>query len=167
MHANTPEKHFPALVNFSLYGKTTPATFIVAGVGLAWVSGYEKFEGADPWNTGKIATFGASWLAITQWFVAALNPPHLTAIVPWDGCSDYYRDNILCGGYPNVGISQSIATAAVGGTVTPPSETRALITSTLHLRSMRSSSKLSFSTAACCNAVQPRESTAGWLASTL
>ncbi|KAL4764994.1 CocE/NonD family hydrolase [Aspergillus foveolatus] len=160
--ANSSEKHFPALVNFSPYGKSTPATFVASGVSPAWVSGYEKFEGADvaaytcrgyavvnpdnrgayrsegkihfwgsvdaqdgydviewiaeqSWSTGKVATIGASWLAITQWFVAALSPPHLSAIVPWDGFSDYYRDNVMWGGFPNLGITASITTALIGG----------------------------------------------------
>ncbi|KAH8429483.1 uncharacterized protein LDX57_007145 [Aspergillus melleus] len=72
--------------------------------------GYDVIEwiAEQTWSTGKVASIGASWLAITQWFVAALNPPHLTAIVPWDGFSDFYRDNVMWGGIPDVQMSQSV-----------------------------------------------------------
>lgn len=40
----------------------------------------------------------ASGPAFTQWSVAALRPPHLAAIVPWEGLSDYYRDSTHHGG---------------------------------------------------------------------
>ena len=41
---------------------------------------------------GKVGMTGVSYLTYIQWFVAALNPPHLAAINPWEGCSDMYRE---------------------------------------------------------------------------
>jgi predicted acyl esterase len=35
---------------------------------------------------------------MTQWWVAALHPPHLAAIVPWEGLNDVYRDILYHGG---------------------------------------------------------------------
>jgi predicted acyl esterase len=35
---------------------------------------------------------GVSYLAISQYKVAALRPPHLAASCPWEGFSDVYRD---------------------------------------------------------------------------
>jgi uncharacterized protein len=29
---------------------------------------------------------------VSQWQAAALQPPHLAAICPWEGASDYYRE---------------------------------------------------------------------------
>lgn len=55
----------------------------------------------QPWSTGKVALSGNSELAMTQWFVAALRPPHLAAIAPWEGASDFYRDVGLPGGIPD------------------------------------------------------------------
>ena len=49
---------------------------------------------------------GNSWLAISQWFIAALKPPHLTAIAPWEGVSDLYRQDICRGGIPNIGFNE-------------------------------------------------------------
>jgi predicted acyl esterase len=34
------------------------------------------------------------------WFSAAERPPHLAAIAPWEGMSDYYRNMALRGGIP-------------------------------------------------------------------
>jgi len=33
---------------------------------------------------------GNSWLAISQWFIAAEQPPHLAAIAPWEGFTDHF-----------------------------------------------------------------------------
>ena len=41
-----------------------------------------------------------SYLAISQWRVAALKPPHLRAIVPWEGVTDLYRKFAFHGGIP-------------------------------------------------------------------
>lgn len=55
---------------------------------------------AFDWCTGKIGTSGNSWLAITQWMLAAIKPPHLAAIAPWEGFTDMYRDMVCRGGIP-------------------------------------------------------------------
>jgi len=43
---------------------------------------------------------GVSYLAMSQWHVAALKPPHLRAIVPWEGVTDLYHELALHGGIP-------------------------------------------------------------------
>ena len=53
---------------------------------------------SQPWCSGKVGLFGVSYLAISQYKVAALNPPHLTAICPWEGFSDAYKDAFRPGG---------------------------------------------------------------------
>ena len=52
--------------------------------------GYDFIEwtAAQPWCSGKVVMSGNSWLAVSQWFVAAERPPHLTAIAPWEGLMD-------------------------------------------------------------------------------
>jgi uncharacterized protein len=57
-----------------------------------------EWAGTQNWSNGKVGLLGISYLAIKQWQVAALNPPHLTAIVPWEGAVDQYRDVIRHGG---------------------------------------------------------------------
>jgi predicted acyl esterase len=51
-----------------------------------------EWAGRQPWSNGKVGLLGISYLAITQWQVAGLRPPHLAAICPWEGGSDLYRD---------------------------------------------------------------------------
>ncbi|XVQ06888.1 CocE/NonD family hydrolase [Spirillospora sp. CA-255316] len=53
------------------------------------------------WCTGKVGMAGNSQLAMAQWAAAALRPPHLTAIAPWEGLTDAYRDVIARGGIPD------------------------------------------------------------------
>src|SRR5579875_1226219 len=55
---------------------------------------YETVEwaAARPWSTGRVGLCGISYYAINQWQVAALRPPHLAAILPWEGAADHYRD---------------------------------------------------------------------------
>ncbi len=50
-----------------------------------------EFLGVQDWCNGKVGTCGNSWRAISQWFAAAEQPPHLAAIAPWEGMSDIYR----------------------------------------------------------------------------
>jgi len=60
-----------------------------------------EWAGVQPWSTGKVGLSGVSYLAITQWRVAALNPPHLAAINPWEGVTDTYREIVNHGGIPS------------------------------------------------------------------
>lgn len=60
-----------------------------------------EFLGIQPWSNGKVGMVGNSWLAITQWYVASQNPPHLAAIAPWEGHANMYEDEYMRGGIPN------------------------------------------------------------------
>lgn len=61
---------------------------------------YECIEwaGVQPWSNGKVGLLGISYYAANQWQVAALQPPHLAAIAPFEGFTDYYRDLVRHGG---------------------------------------------------------------------
>ncbi|MEK9661877.1 MAG: CocE/NonD family hydrolase [Alphaproteobacteria bacterium] len=50
------------------------------------------WAGVQAWSTGKVGLLGVSYLATKQWQVAALQPKHLAAIVPWEGACDIYRE---------------------------------------------------------------------------
>ena len=67
---------------------------------------YEMIEWAakQPWSNGNIGTNGVSYLAVTQWWVASLNPPHLKAMIPWEGLNDMYREVAFHGGIPDTGF---------------------------------------------------------------
>jgi uncharacterized protein len=60
------------------------------------------------WCTGKVAMSGTSYLAVSQWFTAAEQPPHLAAINPWEGVSDVYRDLVMRGGMPDIGFARQL-----------------------------------------------------------
>jgi predicted acyl esterase len=64
---------------------------------------YECIEwaGTQPWSNGKVGLSGVSYYAVNQWQVAALAPPHLAAICPWEGAADWYRDANYHGGVPS------------------------------------------------------------------
>ncbi|MBP2000026.1 putative acyl esterase [Paenibacillus shirakamiensis] len=68
---------------------------------------YEVIEwaGVQEWSDGNVGLNGVSYLAMTQWRVAALNPPHLKAIIPWEGTSDLYREWYFHGGIPETVFS--------------------------------------------------------------
>lgn len=57
-----------------------------------------EWAAAQPWSTGKVGLLGISFYAMTQWQVATLRPPHLAAMIPWEGASDVYRDFMRTGG---------------------------------------------------------------------
>ncbi len=46
----------------------------------------------QPWSTGAVGLCGVSYLAMSQWRVAALRPPALKAIIPWEGATDLLRE---------------------------------------------------------------------------
>jgi uncharacterized protein len=57
-----------------------------------------EWAGTQRWSNGKVGMLGISYFASNQWRVAALHPPHLAAIIPWEGQNDRYRDSGYHGG---------------------------------------------------------------------
>lgn len=57
-----------------------------------------EWAAEQPWSSGKTGLLGISYYAGSQWRVAARKPKGLSAIVPWEGMSDYYRDRCRHGG---------------------------------------------------------------------
>ncbi|GAA2637956.1 CocE/NonD family hydrolase [Actinomadura fulvescens] len=60
-----------------------------------------EWAAAQPWSTGRVGLCGISYYAINAWLVAGLQPPHLTAMIPWEGVADFYRDAGYHGGIPS------------------------------------------------------------------
>jgi predicted acyl esterase len=65
-----------------------------------------EWAGAQDWCSGRVGLDGVSYLAISQYKVAALHPPSLAAICPWEGLSDIYRDFARPGGVREDGFSK-------------------------------------------------------------
>ena len=57
-----------------------------------------EWAGTREWSNGKVGMLGISYYSRNQWNVAVRNPPHLTAIIPWEGGNDRYRDSSYHGG---------------------------------------------------------------------
>lgn len=71
-----------------------------------------EWAASQPWSNGRVGMNGVSYLAISQWMGAATRPPHLAAICPWEGFTDFYRDFARPGGILDTGF------LTVWGTVT-------------------------------------------------
>lgn len=72
---------------------------------------YEAIEwvAKQPWCSGKVGLNGVSFLAISQYHVAACQayggpPPSLCCISPWEGLTDPYRDIFAFGGLSDNGF---------------------------------------------------------------
>ena len=67
---------------------------------------YELIEWAasQSWSTGTVGLLGVSYLAMSQWCVAALHPPSLRAICPWEGVTDLLRELGYQDGVPETGF---------------------------------------------------------------
>jgi len=72
---------------------------------------YEAIEwiAKQTWCSGKVGLNGVSFLAISQYYVAACQayggpPPSLCCISPWEGLTDPYRDIFAFGGLSDIGF---------------------------------------------------------------
>lgn len=57
-----------------------------------------EWTAGQSWCNGNVGLLGISYMAVNQWQVASLRPPHLRAIIPWEGASDFYRESARHGG---------------------------------------------------------------------
>jgi len=98
-----PERWVPAgyvCVRVDSRGTGRSPGFVDVWSGRETVDLYDCIEwaAAQPWSNGRIGLAGISYYAMNQYQVAALQPPHLAAICPWEGASDWYRDFARHGG---------------------------------------------------------------------
>jgi len=57
-----------------------------------------EWAGTQPWSNGRVGMLGISYYSRNQWRTAMRKPKHLTAIIPWEGAGDTYRDSGYHGG---------------------------------------------------------------------
>jgi uncharacterized protein len=67
----------------------------------------------QPWCTGRVGMIGESLLAWVQWFTAAMQPPSLCCIAPFDAGADMYRDVAFHGGIMALGFPANWWTAEI------------------------------------------------------
>ncbi len=85
------------------------------GDAIAWIA-------EQPWCTGKVGLTGVSFLAITQYHVAACRdfggpPAALRCISPWEGVADLYREQMCPGGVADHGFGPFWWNTEVRGTI--------------------------------------------------
>ena len=64
-----------------------------------------EWAGTRDWSNGNVGLNGVSYLAISQWVAASGKPPHLKAIVPWEGQTDAMREVLYHGGIPETAFT--------------------------------------------------------------
>jgi uncharacterized protein len=57
-----------------------------------------EWVAAQPWCDGEVGMIGVSYFAIEQYRAALQRPPHLRAIFPFSGSTDFYREAFWHGG---------------------------------------------------------------------
>jgi hypothetical protein len=69
-----------------------------------------EWAASQEWSNGNVGMVGVSALAANQYYTASHQPlpPHLKAIIPWEGSSDRYRDNSFWGGIPETNFTRSV-----------------------------------------------------------
>jgi putative CocE/NonD family hydrolase len=123
----SPGGKFPAVVDMEPYGRSSATPFLEAGYAHVNtdVRGSGKSGGAlcllckreqqdvydvvewiarQPWSNGQVALSGYSYSAITALLGAALQPPHLRAVIVGHPPTDPYRDVIWQNGLYNQGF---------------------------------------------------------------
>lgn len=65
-----------------------------------------EWVGRQPWCTGRVGMIGYSYYGVCQWLAAAMNPPSLKCIAPYDASVDPYRDFFFHGGIWSMGFAQ-------------------------------------------------------------
>lgn len=78
--------------------------------------GYDFIEwlAERPWCNGKIGMAGNSAVAMTQFRIAAQQPPHLTCIAPWEATVDIYKKSLYEGGIPAIAFNEFIVASLTG-----------------------------------------------------
>ncbi len=83
-----------------------------------------EWAGTREWSNGNVGLSGVSYLAISQWVAASGRPPHLKAIIPWEGQSDSYREVLYHGGIPETAFTdfwlRKMRSGANGSPLPPP-----------------------------------------------
>lgn len=89
-----------------------------------WMSREEARDGYDlvewaadqEWSDGNVGMAGVSYYGAIQLAVAALGPPHLKAIMPFNAPADFYREGSHHGGIRHV-FFKMLYEACVGGAI--------------------------------------------------
>ncbi|OCL09555.1 alpha/beta-hydrolase [Glonium stellatum] len=106
-----------AIVNVDARGSGDSEGFVGIMESQEAEDGYDVIEALAkiPWCNGSVGLAGNSHLAIAQRFTAALQPPSLKAIAPWEACGDLYREQFVRGGIFDSGLFNFIVKHNIQG----------------------------------------------------
>ncbi len=78
--------------------------------------GYDFIEwlAVQHWCNGNVGMSGNSGVAMHQWGVASMQPPHLKCIAPWECSTDLYRESFYEGGVPALSFNKFISAQVTG-----------------------------------------------------
>ena len=78
--------------------------------------GYDFVEwvATQHWCNGNVGMSGNSGVAMHQWGIAAMQPPHLKCIAPWECTTDLYRESFYEGGVPALSFNKFISAQVTG-----------------------------------------------------
>jgi putative CocE/NonD family hydrolase len=95
--------------------------------------GYNLVEyfGTRPYSTGRVGMTGGSYVGITQYLTAELQPPHLAAITPLVSLSDLYREGYTHDGVPNFFFDSQYLGVQQPASYTGPNMDPALLADTI------------------------------------
>lgn len=82
-----------------------------------------EWAASQAWSSGKVGLYGASYMAINQFFTAAQQPKGLAAMFPIVPMGDSYRDIVMSGGLVNTGFIPLWLGLVTGTGLLPPSYT--------------------------------------------
>lgn len=93
-------RHGYAVVRVDSRGSGKSPGFLRPNSPEEFVDAYDAVEwaGEAPWSNGRVGMLGISYYAAGQWMIGQQRPPHLAALQPWQGTSDFYRDRTRKGG---------------------------------------------------------------------
>jgi predicted acyl esterase len=74
-----------------------------------------EWSASQAWSNSNVGMVGVSALAMNQYDVAGRQPapPHLKAIIPWEGMSDRYRDSGFWGGIPETNFTKRLLKVSI------------------------------------------------------
>lgn len=78
--------------------------------------GYDFVEwvASQHWCNGRVGMAGNSGVAMHQYHIASMQPPHLGCIAPWESTTDLYRESVYEGGIPALTFNEFITSSVTG-----------------------------------------------------
>jgi predicted acyl esterase len=102
----SPGTRFPP--GFSTFGNVAEEAILAQGLWARDMYDAIEWAGIQEWSNGNVGLDGVSILGFSQWRVAALKPPHLKAISPWEATTDFRREIMNRGGIPETRFAVSL-----------------------------------------------------------